>query len=538
MTLLLRRFGVIAWGSRAVLVLIAVFALLHARHYAGVAIDDAFITFRHSLNLLRGYGFTCNPGERLEGTSSTLFGLIILLPLAVGVDPYRAAALLGSLAFAGCTVSAYWAVRACIPGRFSRLLGLGAASLAASSSTLAFHSQTGMETVPYCFLLACGFALHLRAVHRAHAPRAWVLLLAGAALMRPEGVAYFLLFWTAGLLKRSWAVSKRELALFMAVYSVWVFLRFAYFGSVMPNSIIAKGGTMAWYAAVGPGLAARELVRGPGIQLLRAYASTHGPATFLLFGTLLLRPARYAGLLAASCGVLCAGTIAWNGGDWMPHQRLLTPALVPLAVGAGLGLRGFLFHAAQRYARSHAPSLAFVGLALAVAIGTARKPLSRTHAALVDILAARELGRRLTTVTRGDDRVASELAGALPFYWGIPLTDMFGLCDRHIARLGKAQPFGVGRIDPAYVLAAQPTVIVFDHVTRAAFYYGDPAFMRHRQDYYLLRYSSEYEASFTAGVPPVLFIRKDRPDADAVARALEAQLVDAGDELRRRQLTD
>src|SRR5262245_52939422 len=42
-------------------------------------VDDAYITFRHSRNLVEGAGFVFNPGEMVLGTSSPFYGLLLAL---------------------------------------------------------------------------------------------------------------------------------------------------------------------------------------------------------------------------------------------------------------------------------------------------------------------------------------------------------------------------------------------------------------------------------------------------------------------------
>ena len=536
-----RRLGWADWSTGAALAVIAVAAVLHSREYAGAVIDDAYITFRHALNLVRGHGLTCNPGERIEGTSSAFYALIMVVPIALGVDPYRAAALLGSLAFAGCSVSAYLAVRACIQDGYSRLLGVCAAALVAASPVLALHSQTGMETLPYCCLLAWGWWLHLRAVAGGRASSAWPLVLAAAGLMRPEGFAYFLLLWTAGGLARwrrqeLWSLVRVELLPFLGVYVAWLLLRYAHFGSLVPNSVLAKSGHAARYAALSAGPALRRLLDGPGTLLLSEYARAHVFTSLFLIGALLLRRGRYAAVLAVGFALLSGAAIAWNDGDWMPYRRLLTPALVPFAVCVALGLRGFLFHREQRSFLGHVPSLVLGGLALVAVIGVGREHPSLTHTSLVDGVRLREMGQRLATLARPSDRVASEEGGVLVYYWGIPAVDMYGLCDAHIARRGNPQPLGAGRADPAYVIAKRPTFFVFDRIGRAAVYYQHPAFAPDRHAFFALRFPRDYLATYSVGGPPVLFVRKDRPNVSAVAQALGARLVDAGEELRRAAL--
>src|SRR5512141_1854778 len=40
-------------------------------------IDDSFITFRYARNLLAGQGFVYNPGERVQGTTTPLYTLLM-----------------------------------------------------------------------------------------------------------------------------------------------------------------------------------------------------------------------------------------------------------------------------------------------------------------------------------------------------------------------------------------------------------------------------------------------------------------------------
>lgn len=48
--------------------------------------DDAFITFRYAQNLAAGHGLVYNIGERILGTTSPLFALILSLPALLGLD--------------------------------------------------------------------------------------------------------------------------------------------------------------------------------------------------------------------------------------------------------------------------------------------------------------------------------------------------------------------------------------------------------------------------------------------------------------------
>lgn len=522
----------------AALVTIALAAILHAQRYAGPTIDDAFITFRHSLNLVRGNGFTCNVGERIEGTSSPLFALIMTLPIVFGAEPYRAATVIGQGCFAGCTLVAYLSIRSCLRDESSRFLGLGAAALVAASPTLAFHSQTGMETLPFCLLLVAGLWLQIPTVLEGERSRAWAWAMGAAALMRPEGFAYFLVFWVVAMAKRStepnaWHAGRRELLAFASVFLLYVAFRLAYFGRLVPNSVIAKSGHMESFSTMNPWGAVTAFAHGEGTQMFLQFANRHLVASVLSVGCVLLARTRYAGILIALVTATCVGLVTWNGGDWMPHDRLLCPSMVPLVIAFALGLRGFLFHREQRTWGSHAASYLVAALAIVLSLRSFLQPFPVAATALTDTAKMREIGRRLATVARPSDLLASELAGVLPYYWGVATLDMYGLCDEHIARHGKPHPDGVGRTAPEYVMAKRPTFYAFSDLATAAAFFQEHAFAPHRQDYYIVQYPHQYMVSFSAGSPPSLLVRKDRPDAQKVAAALAVRLVDAETELRR-----
>jgi len=124
------------------------------------------------------------------------------------------------------------------------------------------------------------------------------------------------------------------------------------------------------------------------------------------------------------------------------------------------------------------------------------------------------------------------MAGILPYYWGAQTLDIYGLCDPHIAEHGKVMPLGIGRFDPSYLVAQQPTFYAFEFSFLAADFYQLPVFAPHRAEYYMLQYPYGYLGS-TAFEPPVLLVRKDRPEVERVAQALGARLVEVGPELRR-----
>lgn len=53
-------------------ILLVVHGLWFAHLFSGLAVDDAYISFRYATNLIHGHGLVFNPGERVEGYSNFL----------------------------------------------------------------------------------------------------------------------------------------------------------------------------------------------------------------------------------------------------------------------------------------------------------------------------------------------------------------------------------------------------------------------------------------------------------------------------------
>lgn len=125
------------------------------------SIDDAYITFRYARNLLAGEVFVFNPGERVQGTTTPLYTLLMAGRGSVSGGtqaPFPWLALgVNALADAGTCLLLYW---------MGRRLGAGAAGFAATLVwAIAPYSVTfaigGLETSLYVLLLSGPAAAYL-----------------------------------------------------------------------------------------------------------------------------------------------------------------------------------------------------------------------------------------------------------------------------------------------------------------------------------------------------------------------------------------
>ncbi len=216
--------------------LLVVVAALVARAVVAMVtvyqVDDAMITFRYAENLAAGLGFVYNAGEHVLGTTSPLWTLILALTALLHAN-VPATALWISLICSGMTAGAvYCLARALRAGRWALLAGLVYA-LNPRSVTV---DVCGLEVALFAFLTVTS----LYRLRRGKSGEA-LLYAAFAALTRPEGALLFLAI--VGLIyfqRRRVAIIDWLLAL--VPLAAWVVFASLYFGSPVPNSMVAKAG--------------------------------------------------------------------------------------------------------------------------------------------------------------------------------------------------------------------------------------------------------------------------------------------------------
>jgi len=213
-------------------------------------VDDSFITFRYTRNLLSGNGMVYNPGERVLGTTTPFYtGLLSLAALPAGGPqaPFPLLAMGINALADGLTCLLLF--------RLGRRLGFPWAGLGAALAwAIAPFSVTfaigGLETSVYVFLLVALADAHLQHRHILAA-----LLAALALLTRPDA----LLLIGPVMLDRAWQILRPskmaksspflkenlkklliEALAFLIPAATWAILATVYFGSPIPHSITAK----------------------------------------------------------------------------------------------------------------------------------------------------------------------------------------------------------------------------------------------------------------------------------------------------------
>jgi arabinofuranosyltransferase len=218
-------------NNRAIAVVaLCVIARLIGHFLTGYLVDDALITFRYAENIASGNGFVYNLGERVMGTTTPLFTLLLAGFASIGV-PTTAAALSLSTLFAALT--AFTLVRfgdRSLPAKIALLPAI----LYALYPRSLICDISGLETALFTFLLTYAIYELFRMRHLQASVTA-----ALACVTRPEGIGVLAIVIAVSLIDRArhlWRIVIPPLVMLGS----WLIFSSLYFGSLLPNSLPAK----------------------------------------------------------------------------------------------------------------------------------------------------------------------------------------------------------------------------------------------------------------------------------------------------------
>jgi arabinofuranosyltransferase len=381
-----------------------------------IAAEDAYITFRYAKNLAIGNGLIYNPGERVMGFSSPLWTVWNALGWRLTGAPVEWARASALVADALTLVLA--------AGMLRRHVGRAAAWcfawFFAAWPFFAAVSVSGMETGVMFMLIVLAAVLGERGSLGAGPA------LAALALVRPEGVVAAAVI-ALGARGRDRAIAAGLTALGIA--ALWI-----YFGSPIPNSMLAKASI---YGHPGP-IASRYwwdwLVPFP---LWGAPKLTEGVHLFLL--SAILAPAVVTGVPVAwrarrtAFGLATAAALTiWAGYALLGVAFFFWYLLVPLAGIALLAAAGL-----PRVVRGRAVYLTLAayivgiwGIGLQLYVGRAKFELE-TFGAVASYLAGQ---------ARPGEKVMLEPIGLIGFRNPLVVIDEVGLVSPDVARRRASGP--------------------------------------------------------------------------------------------------
>lgn len=427
---------------------------------AGYTMDDAFISFRYARNVARGEGWVYNPGgPAVEGFSNFLWTLLLVPCFWLRVNPMLVSQTLGAACSLGILFLAW---RLTFDGVENPRGGIPLLTplLLALTGAFTYQAVTGLETQLFTLGLTLGVFFFLR-----FDPRSLVYSAGGfvvASLTRPEGPALFglsllflLLRWRRGGVERSGVIRfALGYLLPMAAFLAW---RIHTFGEWLPNT---------YYAKVGP---PGQLIP-EGADYVYGFLKTYAVAIPWLIVLLPLawRRRRPRELYLFTLTVTYLGIVIYEGGDWMPLHRTISPILPILYVLLVQGLdhmrQGWQWLERDSGLQVNARAARWLAILWAGAAvlsllypswGVIRE--ARIRPALYEQSHV-AMGRWLAQQCGPEDRIALSDIGQIGYYSDRWVIDLAGLTDRTIAH--SPGPLHKKAYNPLYVLDQKPRYVV------------------------------------------------------------------------------
>jgi arabinofuranosyltransferase len=448
-------------------------------------LDDSFISFRYAENWARGLGMVYNAGERVEGYTSFLWVMLLGLGRWIGCDTVVLARVLGGIFTGGTLLVLAYSYR--LISSISRTEAGMAALFAGTCAIFTPWLSSGMEVSLVTFLiLAMVLVYRADLVDWSDQKRTVIAGLLGALtiMARPEGVLIVALLGLHVIYRFIRCRERASLWFLLAafvVYAPYFVWRFSYYGYLLPNTFYAKVGfTVAQLARGGTYGLQGVLACAPLIALALVSLAGRSSADALL---------RY--LLLAGFAMQLAFVVI-VGGDVMPAFRFLAPVIPLLALAAAIG--------AVSVTRRWSVVLMFVLIPMGYNLAEMSFAPKIAGHIQSDHVAfhGKAVGLWLHDHVAPGTVLATNTAGSIAYYSELPIIDMLGLNDVHIAH--RALPsIGEGTAghekgDGAYVLSRLPSLVQF----RSSLGSVAPAFRSDSELYASQVFQAEYSA---IGVP-------------------------------------
>ena len=317
-----RRFSLTA------LAIAVVVTVLHGLWLRPWMLDDAFIFFRYAENWAAGHGPVYNIGERVEGTTSFLWLVVLTLGKLGGFDVVDVSVVLGHV-FALATlllVSRSWRWL----GAISPRTAAAATLFLGTCGVFTAWARSGMETTLHALLITATLIAYLHAKEHDHSARraaAVGLLCTLASLSRPDALLVVAVLGVDAMLARRWRSVVVTGLVFLLTFGAYYAWRFQYFGYALPNTFYAK-----------VGMTQAQLLRGLTYVSGAAIALLPFLVPLLALGRGGRRVDRHY-LVLPTLLVVYTSYIVAVGGDVMPAHRFFTPVLPILCLLAAMSLR-------------------------------------------------------------------------------------------------------------------------------------------------------------------------------------------------------
>jgi hypothetical protein len=197
--------------------------------------DDAYITFRYALNLATHHQLVFNLGERVLGTSTPLFALVLAGVASVGL-PLESTTFAISIACDLATIVVLFLLLAAAGQRTATRIAV--APLAVLPAFLT-STVRGMEAPLYTLLILLA-ARALPEDGRRTTGTAAGILIGLTTTCRPEGGLLAAVAIAVVVASGRWRLAARIAVVALATAAPWLVFATWYFGSPLPQSVVAK----------------------------------------------------------------------------------------------------------------------------------------------------------------------------------------------------------------------------------------------------------------------------------------------------------
>lgn len=472
------------WALLVTALFVSITAAAFARRYYYNVVDDAYISFQYTRNLVEGRGLVFNPGEYVEGYTNFLW-VIVLAPVyaatrALDLDFTRAAIGL-SIVIAMLNLGLVYGIGRKLFDRDWFAISIALVLCALDNAYLGY----AMSALENPLLMLCSLVAVYAWVRPAKHAWAWTGgALAAACMTRPDAGLLVAAFGLSAMLAvvmgdpyRAWetrrALAKHAalaLTVWLVAFGAYFAWRFHYYGEWLPNTFHLKVGSRI--DATERGLVYvksffEDRYYVPVLAVLGLLWPRHMVVRWLLFWVL-----------------MHGAYVTYVGGDFYSGHRFLVVLLPALAL-----LVGWVVHRIHRriqrfrfaaWLRSRTVAVAAIlgvinGLLAFGLFHFSRRGFERgpyTHEITLfrdgvhnNVLFSRWLG---TYTKRGESIVVGDI-GSAGFFTDLVVHDVYGVIDPVVARM-EVHNFGRGkaghekRASREYLLKKNPTYVKWGYV--------------------------------------------------------------------------
>jgi len=445
-----------------ILILLALIIItLHQGIFFNWISDDAFISYRYAENFSSGHGLVFNPGEKIEGYSNFLWVMIASFLNILGLSPLLSSKF---ISYFISLLIIFLVFKTSQAFRLNKLTSSLCALALSFSSSIAYYSMSGLETVLYTFLLILGVFLNEKYENKPAQKDLFILyvVLLAVAITRPEGILYLLIssgyhFSKRIITKKGITLKKILMVQFFSfsVYGFLIILRYWYYSDLLPNTFYAKP-------------------KGTFVEMeYNAFYTNFTNA--LLSGSFLLIPIFFL-LISKKHSkkylfsiLFCIGQIIFMSyaGDWMAFGRFFLPIL-PIVFILFFSLLSSTMTDLKKYNTKLLQKFIYITLIILLAGSNAyQTERAITNKDVYPYLVMNSsflihLGKWLKQNFPQETVIALRRQGAVPYYSRMKSIDILGLTEKEMARIIYKEKDIIleNKINAEYIVNRKPDVII------------------------------------------------------------------------------